>query len=469
MWFSLKAKMHKSIPERSQDARLGFACCALLTLVGSLSAWVGRAEAGTFKAGLANIDISTRLQLPMGGYGTFFLKTPRLNGAGIHDPLYAGALVVESSLGEVAALVSVDAVGLSGAQVSRIEAKVREIVDPKIHLIVAATHTHHSPDTLGLWGSLPRSGRNSRYSEQLETAIIQAVRDAYAIRTEAKVTQKTGRHANDSTNSASPEDIQDQFVSLSFHAENDGRLLGTLTQWAAHPTILGMENNALSADFIGAFRESMYRTEPATHLYFNGAIGKVYPLNPGTHDADLIDDLFPNGDRDIDVKDSYQRVSTVGHRLAEAVRNAPLKSLKFLQEPMMGMCHVPVLFPVDNSLFKLASNLRVVETRIKNKHIRSRISSLTLGDISFVSIPGEAFPKLLSKLSADRLVGRQPIWLGMGQDWLGYFVDEADYQNPKLKYWTDLSVHKDASKILLDGIGNALAAKECAEWTDEEE
>ena len=133
------------------------------------------------------------------------------------------------------------------------------------------------------------------------------------------------------------------------------------------------------------------------------------------------------------------------------------------------MCHVPVLFPVDNSLFKLASNLRVVETRIKNKHIRSRISSLTLGDISFVSIPGEAFPKLLSKLSADRLAGRQPIWIGMGQDWLGYFVDEADYQNPKLKYWTDLSVHKDASKILLDGIGNALAAKECAEWTDEEE
>jgi hypothetical protein len=113
--------------------------------------------------------------------------------------------------------------------------------------------------------------------------------------------------------------------------------------------------------------------------------------------------------------------------------------------------------------------LRVVETRIRSRQIQSRVSSLSLGGLVFTSLPGELFPKLLKRIPDASLAGRTPVWLGMGQDWLGYFVDAADYENPKLKYWTDLSVHRDASQVLLDGVNKALQAKGCVEWTDEAE
>lgn len=468
MQFSLGINLHRSIPECTQSSSLTLRGISLSALAFLLSGFASPARAAELKAGFAQIDISTRALIPMGGYGTFFLKTPRLNGVGIHDPLLASAVFLESEEGDLAALVSVDAVGLSGTQVSRIEAKLRETLDPKIHLMISATHTHHSPDTLGLWGALPRSGRNARYGEQIETAIIQAVRDAYATRTEVKVSQRTGRHQNNSTHAPSPDDVQDQFISLSFHSAKDGNLLGTLTQWAAHPTVLGLENNALSADFVGAFRATMSSSSNATHVYFNGAIGKVYSQVPAADDPQLVEDLFPAGDKDPDVKDNYRRVSTVGFRLAQAVLKTPQEPLDLFDASSMNTCHVPVSFPVDNKLFKLASQLRVVETRIKSGNIRSRISSLLIGPLAFVTIPGELFPKLLRKLPAQSLAGRQPVWLGMGQDWLGYFVDPTDYQNSELKYWTDLSVHRDASKILLDGMSNALQNKGCVEWTDEE-
>ena len=472
MLFSLWPKLLKSIPERLQDARLvGRSRFYVGAVLGCVIA-AGAAHAETLRAGFAQIDVSTRAQIPMGGYGTFFLKTPRLNTAGIHDPLFVGALVLESPEGELAALASVDAVGFSGVQVSRIEAKIREALNPKIHFILSATHTHHSPDTLGLWGSLPRSGRNVRYSEQLEAAIVQAVQEAFAARVPVKVTQKVGRHANDSTAAEAwaPEDLQDQFISLSFYSEALGALVGTFTQWSAHPTVLGMENNALSADYVGAFREAMSRRWAVPHLYFNGAIGKVNPLVPAADDPELSDDLFPAGDKDPDVKDHYRRVSTVGDRLAQSVLNTEEQrlALNYSKFGSFSMCHVPVAFPVDNFLFKTASQLRVVETRIKSGKIRSRVSSLGVGPLVFVSIPGELFPKVLKKIPPQALTGRKPIWLGMGQDWLGYFVDQADYQNPKLKYWTDLSVHKEASNLLLEGMSKAVSGQGCVEWTDED-
>lgn len=471
MRFFLFAKMPQSIPERTHDARSakvqnGIRVAAALSLL-----MCSKGFAAELKAGFSSIDISTRQTLPMGGYGTFFLKTPRLNTAGIHDPLVAGAVLLETAAGKMAALVSVDAVGLSGTQISRIEKQLRETIDPHLHLIVSASHTHHSPDTLGLWGNLPRSGRNADYSRQIETAIVQAVRDAYATRVPVKVTQRLGRHANNSTASADPRNIHDGFVSLTFRTVDNGQVLGTLTQWAGHPTVLGMENNALSADYIGAFRESLARRlGRVPHLYFNGAIGKVYPLIPSADADDVVDDLFPSGDRDPDVKDGYRLVATVGFRLAEAVLNeteVPLQEAHGFDA--LQTCHVKVEFPVENRLFKLASNLRVVETPIRRGKIHSRISALQLGQIQFVSIPGEVFPKVVGRVPSEAWQGRIPFFIALGQDWLGYFVDEEDYSKADLKYWTDLSVHPQAARLLVESLTHALESKNCTEWTAEGE
>jgi hypothetical protein len=419
------------------------------------------AEMDGFKVGASQIDISTRDVMAMGGYGTYFLKTPRLNQAGVHDPLLASAVAFESVSGQKAAVVVLDVVGLSAAQISRIEQAARQAVDPRLSLIISATHTHHSPDTLGLWGSLPKSGRNKRYAEQIETAALQAVRDAFARLEPARVTQRLGRHANSTSALTNPQEVQDAFTSLAFYSTRDDHLIGTLTQWAAHPTVLGMENNALSSDFVGGFRRSMERLiGPGPHVYVNGIMGKVYPNVPPEGDPDVVDDLFPEGDRDPDVKDGYRKASTVGFRLAQSVARASEEAGEF-SSAGVAVCHVPVAFPVDNKLFKLASSLKVVETRVKGGKIGSRVSTLSVGNLVFTSIPGEVFPKVVRNLDSAVFAGRQTVWMGLGQDWLGYFVDPEDYEKPDLKYWTDLSVHRDGAPVLLSALDKALRGEGC--------
>ena len=461
MLFSHRARLEQRIPKSNQISMLARLILVLLlcVLVGERSAQCAFAQ--ELKAGFASADVSTAEEIPMGGYGTFFLKEPRMS-VGVHDPLYASAVVMESREGQVAALVSVDAVGLSGVQVARIESNLKKRIGSQLHLIVASTHTHHSPDTLGLWGSLPRSGRNSKYMKQLEERVSDAVVRAYENRVAARMFRKKGRHVNSTSKASVVTDVQDEFVSLLFRAVEGGELLGTMTQWAAHPTVLGLENNALSADFVGSFRETLRRKNSVPHLYFNGAIGKVYPIIPADDDPSLVDDFFKDGVQDPDVQDEYRKVTTVGVRLAQSVLEAPEREVTQGAERAFSMCHSQIQFPVDNLLFKIASQLNVVETRIRLSKLRSRISSLSVADMVFISVPGEIFPKLLNKIPRGFLGADSPVFLGMGQDWLGYIVEPADYNNDELKYWTGLSIHKNASQLLLESMAKAVRGEDCS-------
>ena len=438
--------------------------CLNALIVGVLTSVLPSAHAfdsDALKVGLAQIDIGSAERLPMGGYGSYFLRRPRLNSSGLHDPLFASALVFESAVGQRAALVVLDAVGLSGTQIARIESAVRRTVDPQMNVIVSATHTHQSPDTLGLWGSLPRSGRNKSYGSLIEAAAVQAVADAFAHRQSAFVTQRQGRHANSTSQLTQPFAVQDSFVSLFFYSQQNSHLIGTFTQWSAHPTVIGMKNNALSSDFISGFRRSLeLSTEQVPHIYVNGIIGNVYPVVPRLGDPSMISDLFPEGQRDPDVSFDYDAASTVGFRLAQSVLNAPESKLD-AQPETLNACHVAVQFPVGNPLFRLASGLRVIETRIRRGHVGSRVSAITLGRLVFASIPGEVFPNVIHRLSHDVWAGRQPVWMGLGQDWLGYIVDPDDYAKPEFKYWKGLAIHKDGAKVFLEGLSKALKNQGC--------
>ncbi len=66
----------------------------------------------------------------------------------IHDDLFARALAIST---EQTTLVfcSVDLIGLFA---SDIEKTIRQVNRPEAQIILPATHTHHGPDTVGLWG-----------------------------------------------------------------------------------------------------------------------------------------------------------------------------------------------------------------------------------------------------------------------------------------------------------------------------
>src|SRR5690606_20448377 len=79
--------------------------------------------------------------------------------------------------GQKFALVSVDSIGVPYPVVQA----VRERLQDFAYVLVAATHSHATPDVVGIWGPSPdKSGVVPAYLELLKTSIVDAVRKADA-------------------------------------------------------------------------------------------------------------------------------------------------------------------------------------------------------------------------------------------------------------------------------------------------
>ena len=92
-------------------------------------------------------------------------------------------------------LWSVDVIGLFYEDVLKIRDQVKAQAPEVSHLIVASTHVHEGPDTLGLWGPDPlHTGINGNYLDSLDRQIVStAVRAANGFDRQGFYSGKSGR------------------------------------------------------------------------------------------------------------------------------------------------------------------------------------------------------------------------------------------------------------------------------------
>jgi hypothetical protein len=90
---------------------------------------------GPLRAGAARVDITPPKEMfPIRGNQVL---------AGVHDPLYARALVLDNGSSKMA-LISVDTAGMPNSA-DIVKAITAELGIPASHLSVAATHDHNTP------------------------------------------------------------------------------------------------------------------------------------------------------------------------------------------------------------------------------------------------------------------------------------------------------------------------------------
>jgi hypothetical protein len=108
---------------------------------------------------------------------------------GAHDDIWARAVVIDDGERSVA-MVALDVVGLFGIEVERARREVlARYPDMAIdELVVASTHTHQSPDTMGYWGlTLGVDGKYPTYQAFVRSQILDAVREAWEAREPAEL------------------------------------------------------------------------------------------------------------------------------------------------------------------------------------------------------------------------------------------------------------------------------------------
>jgi hypothetical protein len=232
------------------------------------------------RAGAARADITPSTFGPMYGYAN------RKCGpaVGVHDPLYAKALVLAA--GDMkAAIVTLDL----GSMVSE---RLKRMVSEKLGisvLLLAASHSHSTPLFL------PPGGEPTPYLAEAEGKIFGAVEEAAARLEPARLSVASGS-LRLGYNRLLPEasgrsralfnnleripygPVDPEFTLLRVSSEG-GRPLALLVHYATHAVVLGPTNCKYSADYPGVLQARVEQAMPGVQCMFvQGGAGDVNPL-----------------------------------------------------------------------------------------------------------------------------------------------------------------------------------------------
>jgi hypothetical protein len=317
--------------------------------------WLATAQP-EYRAGVARVDITPPAGHLMGGYSA------RTHGAtGLHDPLYATVLVIESG-GNSLALVTCDLRSFVSTRVGELARQKFGIQDTLINV----SHTHSGPLTWEL--------RSPWYTET-EDKMVAAIGEAKRAMFPAALSVSTGsiylgfnrrkvangRAAMWWRNAEKlPSHPLDPTVNVLQVKDEQGKTRAVLVNYACHPSVLGPDNYDYSADYPGALKRYVESQQPgAIALFIQGAAG----------------DINPYRDKEPVAGQGFQAVEEMGQALGKYVMSILGKS-----RPVAGL---------------LRTSSEVLEVRNRWKPSEAVPIGWTAGafgsSLCFVALPGEPF------------------------------------------------------------------------------
>src|SRR5437016_10406492 len=268
------------------------------------------------RAGAARVEITPDLKkhgpVYMAGFGNNRIAT------GIHDQLYARCLAL-SAASQTLVLCGVDSIGLFADDVEqiRVDVKKRLAAQKKgspgtVNVVVAATHVHQAPDTMGLWGPAEgQSGINEAYSSFVVERVAQAVAEAVR-RLKPAIVIMGQAHPSDLdtlVHDDRPPEVHDAGVIILRATTVKGDTIGTLINWANHPETLGSKNTLITADYPRYLCEQIEQRFDGVAVFLNGAVGGMQsPLGASVPD--------PATNRPAP-ENSFLKAELIGRRVAE--------------------------------------------------------------------------------------------------------------------------------------------------------
>jgi hypothetical protein len=353
---------------------------------------------------------------------------------GVLDPVCATAIWIDDNSGKGGlALVSIDCVGFARYDADIMRKRMADWAKRTgcraMHFF--GTHDHAGVDTLGIWGKLPKSGRDRKFIKLMHDKICEALETAYMTRREGdlyagQIEEPEGYHDDYRL----PHVYCKTLTRLRFAPRYGGREI-YLVNYAAHPGMLGSENTLLSADWVRWFREDIQAGTGGEVIFINGLIGGlIYP-----HEE------YPD--------DRLRSTELAGHRIARLALS--VENERRL-EPKLSAMSQDLYLACDNTLLAVAGLLRVIRARMYatgagrfGLSVKSAVNYFEIGDLRVLTVPGEMFPELAygGYLEEGTASGggsaQNPVPLleiandpglvlfGLGDDELGYILPPNDF------------------------------------------
>lgn len=372
---------------------------------------------------------------------SFYLSQPDASGAGTE-------LV----------FVTLDAIGAGNLVIGAIKAAVREATGiPEDNVIVGMTHSHAGADLQGLWGGVPQEWVQG-------TLVAGAAQAALEAKTQARAATLNYARGHDAAFNnyrrprIFPDAETDTLLSVLQARDSTSAVIGTLVQYAAHPTAIGASSGgdlgrAVHPDYVLGLEDTIEAaTGGATAIYYNGPIADASGSGP------------------TEGEDDYQRVRSRGTCLARSALAllSPVTSPCDFSElqradvfgstlsPSLEVSHATVLMPVTNPLFLVLglaesfnrfynfTPLPLEQIPIIGGQLAAQqpnlpqltptastlVSRVTIGGaeqgLEIVTIPGEAtntFGQYIRGLTANPNM----MLFGLTQNSYGYLIPEEEF------------------------------------------
>jgi hypothetical protein len=437
-------------------------------------------EAGFGKADITP-DINGNQPVWIAGYGH------NRRATGVHDPLYARAIVLRDGDTKVA-FVSVDLVGFMYPNTRN----VRRALDDFTYVLVASTHNHEGPDTIGLWGpTLRESGIDPEYLKKAESGIVAAVRQAAASAVPVRAEYGTAEDETLLRDSRLPIAKDGVIRVVRFLSARGARPVGLWVQWNCHPETLGSKNTLITADFPASVVAALEKKYGVPVAYFTGAVGG---LMTGPRDRIKTEDGSPLEEG------QYEYARRYGEEVAALARRA-LEHGEPLELSPIAVFAKPLAIPLANLGYRVAREIGVLKREgfqwtgdpyrpgdRAPEHLatgeigmETEVGYVRVGQLHIAAIPGELYPELVyghfqepAEPNADTpnapleppvmktLPGPKTLLLGLANDEVGYIIPKRQwddrppfaYGRTSKQYGEINSVGQDTAPILMQALAD---------------
>ncbi len=413
---------------------LRFSSASLLLSVSLCACSAAPALEDRLLVGAAAVDITPAVDGPkpvyLAGFGT------NRTAAGVHDPLWARAIVIEKG-GRRVTLIACDLVGLLHGRILQLVSKVEGAGE----LIVCSTHCHSGPDVVGMWGPLPIvSGVSGAYLRKLQDALAEVARRAIESRRPATLFAAEAK-VEGVCKDIRPPDIRNEVAASLVARDDSGRAIAVLVNFAMHPEGMSSKNRMVSSDYPHYVREAVERDFPgAVAVFVSGDLGGMQTPDVKEH--------------------TWEEIRRCGETIAARVKESQAMACT-LTVPEVKVARAPVRFPLENRRFVAgfksglfgSDTEGVVEAEGEAFFLKTEVVAVRLGGVEWVTVPGEALPEVGREVF--RLMEAPHRFLiGLGQDEVGYILPKEDF-DPK-KYEESMSLGPRTAPTLLDALKQLL-------------
>lgn len=367
------------------------------------------------KVGSAKVDITPPLNIP---YLAYLPRQGKFKG--VHDPLYARALVLDNDKTKVV-IISADSIGynndLLGEEynfLSEVRAKIQERTGISgSNVMLATTHAHSTPETTGITRLLDANGAGEWLDvliEQLTSAVEMADQNLVEMTVKAGIGEARGiaknrRKSGMSFDEQRSKGFIDESVGVLLFQTEDSKISDIIINYACHPVTVQVQP-LVSADYPGVATKLVESVVNGCRncLFLQGSAGDINPMRDDTRDF-----------RDVEIYGNIlggEVIKTVAQMKAPDYPTMPSLIGVASKLIMLPSRALPDPKPYRDAFVSALDSAQKAETEEeRDRHLRNaghyretlkriergetpipvEIQVMRIGDAVIVGIPGEVF------------------------------------------------------------------------------